>query len=316
MKYFEDSQNFKDHDIVSIFDFIKFILVSLFLSPLRLLNEISSKILFTGEYLGTFLKNCIFINLAMLTLLVASSFVTNRIYFAGSLLPLPAVCVSFLVLVLFYYLYNSFYIGIELTDKPNEIEKPSVNIQAVEECIAENLENDILTEENIEETFDKMVEENVPIISPEVNDKLNALLDTFKKNVEDFTPTSNVTELYVNEKDLEKECMDIMRKNEDLVAEMPRKELFEKLANAKPFPTMAPIDDESDLIEDAIFDNVLNSKESPWDLPKPGSSTPVNEDVIKNLLAEAQQRGNEPSDEDLFLNFNNDIEEFDDSDYL
>ena len=96
MKYFEDSQNFKDHDIVSIFDFIKFILVSLFLSPLRLLNEISSKILFTGEYLGTFLKNCIFINLAMLTLLVASSFVTNRIYFAGSLLPLPAVCVRFI----------------------------------------------------------------------------------------------------------------------------------------------------------------------------------------------------------------------------
>jgi len=320
MKYFEDNQNFKDNDIVSIFDFVKFILVSLFLSPLRLLNEISSKILFTGEYLGTFLKNCIFINLGMLTLLVCSSFLTNRIYFAGSLLPLPAVCASFVILVVLYYLYSSFHIGVELSENPNKVEEPNIEIQDVEESIAENLENEILTEDNIEETFDKIVEETVPIISPEVNDKLNELLNTFKNNVEDFTPTSNITELYVSEKDLEKECMDMVKKNENLVADMSKKELYEKLANAKPFPTMAPIDDESELIEDAIFENVLNYKDSPWSTNLgPDSGAPVNEDIIKKLLAEAQERKeNEDSynAEDLFLNFDNDVEEFDDSDYL
>lgn len=329
MRYYENNQDFKDQGVSSIFDFAKIILTSLFFSPIRLINEVSSKILFTGEHLKLFLRNCIFLNLLLLVLVLGSSFISKRLYFTGTLMPFTSLIVSLALFLLLYFLNSSVNLGIELSeefDKDSEIpnDKSSVNDFTDEDEIDLNLvehSEEILTEDNIEEVFNGLVKESIPVITPEVDDKLNSLLANLKNNVEDFTPSSNVTELYINEKDLEKECVNMIRERECMVSDMSREELFKELANAKPFPIDDSDDDIDGYNDDTVIEAVTTCDYNPLSFePQPEKGEPVDMDLIKSIASTMTKSANESNpnsdyDSEFGIDFNCNMD-FEEEDYL
>lgn len=321
MKYFENNQDFSPSEIISIFDFVKSIILTLILAPLRLLNEISSKILFTGEFLGIFLRNCLFINLGLLLLTLASSFITDRFYFSGSLLPLTSLSLSFIFNVVLYVLYSKFDLSIELSEEHDSVILPPSDKSSesepsdLEESIELNLEEEIIDSSNVEEVFNEVVEEVVPVMNEEINDKLKDLLESFKNTSEDFTPSSNITDLYVSENKLEEECMEMIKINQMAVSEMDRGELLDKLKNAKPFPVMEPIVEES-VIDDLSVDAAMNADVSYldiFDLNGNAKDVPLNptDSSIEQNVANALKMFHEEGGQDHL-----DFSDFGDDDFL
>ena len=327
MFYFENNKDFNNREISGGPDFIKYLLLSLFMSPLRLLSEISTKILYTGEKLTDYLRNCIFINLIMIVLSVSVSFlVTKKFYFAGSILPLPSLILSFIILVILYFVNSRFDFAIYL-EEPNE-DEISVDVfeEPLEEIVVEDtsMDDEIITEESVEEVFEEIVDEVVPIMSEEIDKKLKNLLENFKESAEDFTPASNVKSLYISENDLEGECEKMIRENQRMTSEMSREELLKELANARPFEVMEPVVNDREFEENGTLDAVLESHsefdeivddmvlgESMSSARTPSTSV-MPENVMQDLLSEVLSRKETISEEEIDFNFDN----FSDDDFM
>lgn len=325
--YFEDNKDFNNREIEGGPDFLKFLLLSLFMSPLRLLSEISSKILYTGERLSDYLRNCIFINLIMIILSVSISLLlTKRFYFAGNILPLPSLLVSFIILVILYFINSRFDFAIYLEEPSEEEVSLDVFDEPLKEIVVEDIsmDDDIIMEDSIEEVFEDIVDEVVPIMSKEIDDKLKSLLDNFKESVEDFPPSSNVKSLYISENDLEGECEEMIRRNQRMTSEMSREELLKELSNARPFEVMEPVIDQTsaeseellcevldshgeidEIIEDAILGDGQSSTRN-------SSSSIMPESLMQDLLSEVLSRNENSDNDELDLNFDN----FNDDDYI
>lgn len=327
MFYFENNKDFNNREISGGPDFIKYLLLSLFMSPLRLLSEISTKILYTGEKLTDYLRNCIFINLIMIVLSVSVSFlVTKKFYFVGSILPLPSLILSFIILVILYFVNSRFDFAIYL-EEPSE-DEISIDVfeEPLEEVVVEDtsMDDEIITEESVEEVFEEIVDEVVPIMSEEIDKKLKNLLENFKESAEDFTPASNVKSLYISENDLEGECEKMIRENQRMTSEMSREELLKELANARPFEVMEPVVNDREFEENGTLDAVLESHsefdeivddmvlgESMSSTRTPSTSV-MPENVMQDLLSEVLSRKETISEEELDFNFDN----FSDDDYM
>lgn len=327
MFYFENNKDFNNREISGGPDFLKYLLLSLFMSPLRLLSEISTKILYTGEKLTDYLRNCIFINLIMIVLSVSVSFlITKKFYFVGSILPLPSLLLSFIILVILYFVNSRFDFAIYL-EEPSE-EEISIDVfdEPVEEVVEEDtsMDDEIITEETVEEIFEDMVDEVVPIMSEEIDKKLKSLLENFKENAEDFTPASNVKSLYISENDLEGECEKMIRENQRMTSEMPREELLKELANARPFEVMEPIINDREVEENGMLNDVLESYSEYDEIvedmvlgesvssARTTTTSIMPENVMQDLLSEVLSRSETISEEELDFNFDN----FDEDDFM
>lgn len=116
MRYFESNNDFLDVEIKSLPEFIKFLTMSLILAPVRLLTEISRKLLFTGEKLyKIFFFSFIYSTISLVITLLVSILITNKIYFDGVMLPIYVLASCFIltaVLMLFTHKFS-----LPLTDK-------------------------------------------------------------------------------------------------------------------------------------------------------------------------------------------------------
>ena len=115
MKYFESQTDFSSASINSPVDLVRFIVTCVFLSPIRLVLEVSKKVMFTGEFFKKFILNCIYINSALIFLSVMNTmFVTKKFYLYGSLLPISSLVLSFFMLIGLYFLSNKFPLEVDL----------------------------------------------------------------------------------------------------------------------------------------------------------------------------------------------------------
>ena len=134
-KYFESSTDFSNKTLNSPVDLLRLVVASIFLSPIRLIFEVSRKCLFLGEYFNKFILNAIYFNLALLVLSLGNSiFVTKRIYVKGTFMPITSLVISAIGLSVIYYFgtRNNLEVNFELKDSIDDVVSKLENVYGVE----------------------------------------------------------------------------------------------------------------------------------------------------------------------------------------
>ena len=222
-KYFESSTDFSSRTLNSPVDLLRFIIAGVFLSPVRLIFEVSRKCLFLGEYLNKFILNAIYINLGLIVLSLGNSILfTKRIYVKGSFLPISSLIVSVIILCVIYYFGSRYSLavdfdlkdsiddvvskledvyGVESTEDSDSGDKEDVDSNASlidrinsskdKPSNEEDEEIDITTEEDFDSLYDKEVEKALDKVPKDVANSLQARLDVLKSNMKDNTIIHN-----------------------------------------------------------------------------------------------------------------------------
>lgn len=222
-KYFESSTDFSSRTLNSPVDLLRFIIAGVFLSPVRLIFEVSRKCLFLGEYLNKFILNAIYINLGLIVLSLGNSILfTKRIYVKGSFLPISSLIVSVIILCVIYYFGSRYSLAVDfdLKDSIDDVVSKLEDVYGVEstedsdgedkEDVDSNAslidrinsskdkpsneddeEIDITTEEDFDSLYDKEVEKSLEKVPKDVANSLQARLDVLKSNMKDNTIIHN-----------------------------------------------------------------------------------------------------------------------------
>lgn len=222
-KYFESSTDFSSRTLNSPVDLLRFIIAGVFLSPVRLIFEVSRKCLFLGEYLNKFILNAIYINLGLIVLSLGNSILfTKRIYVKGGFLPLSSLVVSVIILCVIYYFGSRYSLAVDfdLKDSIDDVVSKLEDVYGVEstedsdgedkEDVDSNTslidrinsskdkpsneddeEIDITTEEDFDSLYDKEVEKSLEKVPKDVANSLQARLDVLKSNMKDNTIIHN-----------------------------------------------------------------------------------------------------------------------------
>lgn len=222
-KYFESSTDFSSRTLNSPVDLLRFIIAGVFLSPVRLIFEVSRKCLFLGEYLNKFILNAIYINLGLIVLSLGNSILfTKRIYVKGSFLPISSLIVSVIILCVIYYFGSRYNLAVDfdLKDSIDDVVSKLEDVYGVEstedsdgedkEDVDSNAslidrinsskdkpsneddeEIDITTEEDFDSLYDKEVEKSLEKVPKDVANSLQARLDVLKSNMKDNTIIHN-----------------------------------------------------------------------------------------------------------------------------
>ena len=222
-KYFESSTDFSSRTLNSPVDLLRFIIAGVFLSPVRLIFEVSRKCLFLGEYLNKFILNAIYINLGLIVLSLGNSILfTKRIYVKGGFLPLSSLVVSVIILCVIYYFGSRYSLAVDfdLKDSIDDVVSKLEDVYGVEstedsdgedkEDVDSNAslidrinsskdkpsneddeEIDITTEEDFDSLYDKEVEKSLEKVPKDVANSLQARLDVLKSNMKDNTIIHN-----------------------------------------------------------------------------------------------------------------------------
>lgn len=222
-KYFESSTDFSSRTLNSPVDLLRFIIAGVFLSPVRLIFEVSRKCLFLGEYLNKFILNAIYINLGLIVLSLGNSILfTKRIYVKGGFLPLSSLVVSVIILCVIYYFGSRYNLAVDfdLKDSIDDVVsklEDVYGVESTEDSDGENKEDvdsntslidrinsskdkpsneddeeiDITTEEDFDSLYDKEVEKSLEKVPKDVANSLQARLDVLKSNMKDNTIIHN-----------------------------------------------------------------------------------------------------------------------------
>lgn len=155
MKYFESQSDFTSTGLNSPVDLVRFIVTCVFLAPIRLVLEVSKKIMFTGEHFKKFIINCIYINSAMILIsILVSLFITKRFYIYGSLLPISSLVISFGLLFTIYFFSPRFMLEVDF-NQTEDLDKQMDNISKVY-----GVSEDEISSETTEPSPNKRVEDN------------------------------------------------------------------------------------------------------------------------------------------------------------
>lgn len=239
MKYFESDTDYSSRSLASPLDLLRFVITCIFLSPIRLILEISKKVLFTGEYFKKFIMNCIYINVALIILSVLSSiFVTKRFYLFGNLIPLPSLVISLLLVVGFYYFESNKHLEVDfelkdsIEDNINKIAdvygadfedlstpikeevKPVNSLNNIEN-LSDEEEFEINSDEDFDKVYDSVVEEVMPTTDPSKRKEISAKLEEYKKKMKEnaqlHESSTCVKQNFMDVKDQEQAKLDLIR---------------------------------------------------------------------------------------------------------
>lgn len=225
MKYFESNTDFSSKAISNPVDLLRFVLASVFLSPIRLILEISRKCLFLGEYFNKFIMNAIYLNLAFLVLSLSSSFfVTKRFYLKGSFLPVSSIIVSLVLLLVVYYLGSRFNLEVdfELTDSIDDVvsnleevygvqsesiessETDDSSLSLIERINKEKNNNDekeleLINEDDFDKLYDNVVDEELKNVPSKISNPLKARLESLKSDMKNETSIHSRTTAMLSE---------------------------------------------------------------------------------------------------------------------
>lgn len=239
MKYFESDTDYSSRNLVSPLDLLRFVVTCIFLSPIRLVLEVSKKVMFTGEYFKKFIMNCIYINVGLIVASILSSlFVTKRFYLYGNLIPLPALVGSLLLVVGFYYFEKnkSLEVDFDLKDSIedninkiaevygtdlNELDlsKPEESKVVVTPSKVDDLSNEEEFEINSEDDFDNVynsvVEEVMPTTDPSRRKDIATKLDEYKKKMKEnaqlYEPSTSIKQNFMDVKDQEQSKLELIK---------------------------------------------------------------------------------------------------------
>lgn len=212
MRYFENKSNHEDKEIGNQFDFLRWLLVSIVVCPLRLLMEISYKVLLLGEEIKDYLKMCIILNVTFLVFcLMTSLLISKRIYFANTFIPIPSLIVSLLLLVSIYFGVNYFNFFVSFNEVPTEDDvtfNPN-GLKSESEDVELNMDDD-LGDESIKDSIDDFIDTLVPngFSKEKVDDLKEETFDKLSKSLNNFPSEIQVDELYISEKEKENEVTD------------------------------------------------------------------------------------------------------------
>lgn len=273
MRYTENEINFKSKDINSPFDFIKFLLMSIFTSPFRLLSEVSYKFLIVSRDLKKVLLNCIILNGAFLLIrFCISLFLTRVIYLEDSIIPLPSLCVSFALLCVLYIFsdrVSSYKFKDEIeelvaeSEITEEVEKEVVNSKAE---LMFSLDNDAENfsekeePEDLDSVLDDCIDSTLSMKSPSEREEIKQeLLENYKDSWDNFPPETKAKELYYTEKENQNMYQDLI--DSACYDGVIRDELDERLSKNETLSldVELPDVDNDDLINAVISDITSNS---------------------------------------------------------
>lgn len=239
MKYFESDTDYSSRSLAGPLDLLRFVITCIFLSPIRLVLEVSKKIMFTGEYFKKYIMNCIYINVALMLLSILSSlFVTKRFYLYGNLIPLPSLVISLMLVGGFYYFQKNkpLEVDFELTDSIedninkivdvygadlSEIDSPKSEEvkQNVSPSMIDNLsdeeEIEINTDDDFDKVYDSVVEEVMPTTDPSKRKEISAKLQEYKEKMKASAslhePSTSIKQNFIDVKDQEQSKLDFIR---------------------------------------------------------------------------------------------------------
>lgn len=208
LKYFENKSTVEDREITNQFDFVRWLLVSLIVCPIRLLMGISYKVLLLGSELINYLRTCIFINLAFIVLSVLTSlFISKRLYFGNTFIPLPSLIVSLVIITILYFLATFFSFYIELGEAEEKAEVSfEAEIKPNDEEVSIDLDSE-LTEEAIGDLVDSFINDVAPNAkgSTKIENLKQDAVDNILSSLDNYPSETKVKELYVSEKENEKD---------------------------------------------------------------------------------------------------------------
>lgn len=240
MKYFESKSDFTSASLSSPIDLLRFIVACVFLSPIRLILEVSKKIMFTGHYFKKFILNCIYLNAALIILsIVVSIFITKKFYLYGNLLPLPSLIISFLGLMGFYYFGTRFELEVDFDSTESmedeiknisevygqdesveieeevKIEKPSFEPSSIDS--EEDIELDICTDEDFDAVYNEEAEnllKKVPSNNIEdMRRRIEEQRASLRENTTLHPPSVNLKVNYMDVREQEQSKIEQIRKN-------------------------------------------------------------------------------------------------------
>lgn len=239
MKYFESDTDYSSRSLASPLDLLRFIITCIFLSPIRLVLEVSKKIMFTGEYFKKFIMNCIYINVLLIVVSVLSSlFVTKRFYLFGNLMPLPALICSLFMVVGFYYFEKnkSLEVDFELKDSiedsinkiadvygadlseldsPKPVESKPSPTPSMADNLSDEEEFEINSEDDFDNVYNSVVEEVIPTTDPSKRKDIASKLEEYKKKMKEnaqlHEPSTSIKQNFMDVKDQEQSKLDLIR---------------------------------------------------------------------------------------------------------
>lgn len=171
MKYFESDSDYSSVELNSPVDIVRYVVTSIFLSPIRLIIEVSKKVMFTGEYFKKFILNCLYLNLIAVVVSLASSLlITKRFYLYGSLLPISSLALSLVGLIAIYYFGNKYAFDVNLNELENDLDSQMDNLRDVYGEEDNNV--DVIKDKNVSENINIDLEEEIEINTDEDFDKV------------------------------------------------------------------------------------------------------------------------------------------------
>lgn len=280
MSYFEGKLDFKNREIQSPFDFVKYLVLSLVLSPFRLILEVSFKILMVRFEIQTYLRNCIILNLIfLLGSIVTSFFISKKVYLQNSFIPLPTLVVSLVILcilLLFQNKASSFYFkedydedfvdnedsavdedSVERVSKPN-VKEGTSKVESMFNLNRDEVQDneEILTKDNLEDLIGDLVNSKQIHSNTNLNveDLVSEVYEEVKDSVNNYPSKTKVKELYSDVKKNEKQHIDKMMNQ--LKDNEIREELSDKLSSLEETNYEIPMG--LDCSGDDLLNSILN----------------------------------------------------------
>lgn len=239
MKYFESDTDYSSRSLASPLDLLRFVITCIFLSPIRLVLEVSKKIMFTGEYFKKFIMNCIYINVLLIILSILSSlFITKRFYLYGNLIPLPSLVCSLLMLAGFYYFEKtkSLEVDFELKDSIEDninkiadvygadlneldlskpVETKHTSTPSMVDNLSDEEEFEINSEDDFDNVYDSIVEEVMPTTDPskrkDIASRLEEYKNKMKENAQLHESSTSIKQNFMDVKDQEQSKLDLIK---------------------------------------------------------------------------------------------------------
>lgn len=262
MKYYEKENSFDDNKVDDPLDFLRFIIILVVFAPFRICLEVSKKVLYTGEYLKVFIKNCFIISSSLVVFnLIISVLVTRRLSLYGSFLPLTVQVIALIFFIVFYLLRDSLEIKVDFSRDQEVINayrmdnsrpipsKDNVSDKVNRETTVGDDVDYSMTHEDVdnlvEEQFQQVKDINLKDIlnkNPELeatrklmedymSKQASELKDDIKDNVNLVSPEETKLVLHELDSSVEKECLDVI-KSSDVTPESIAKQ-FEMLKRSR-----------------------------------------------------------------------------------
>lgn len=346
MKYFESDSDFTSSSINSPFDLLRFIITCVFLSPIRLILEVSKKIMFTGEYFRKFILNCIYINIGLIVMsLLSSLFITKRFYLYGNLIPISSLLVSLLIILAFDWFEKNHFLhvdfeskesvgdslknisdvyGVDLDDKDLEdvdsnISSPSMDGVNNSLSIDDEEEIEINDDDDFDRVYDNVVETVMPTVDANKRSEIAARLEAQKAQIKETTqlhePSTNVKQEFINVLDQEKSKVDSIKENSmnsDTDAINARINSLAGMLRGSSNLKVDPIESDDSIVNDAV--NTLQEYNKRINNRATKKSMSIEELMMNNNSAVMKEVDEEefetPSEVDITVNgFNNRLSE-------